>query len=280
MTGSVLLTGATGFVGRQILQALQVSGIRVSVIIREGSQTRLNQHNNIDKIILTPDLFSESSEWWAENCKGIDTIIHSAWYAEPGQYLQSEKNIDCLTGTLHLAKGAARVGVKRFIGIGTCFEYDLTSGTVSVKTPLHPLTPYAGAKAAVFMALTQWLPLQQVEFAWCRLFYLYGEGEDARRLVPYLRARLEKGEPAELTSGTQIRDFMDVAQAGRMIVDIASSKQQGPINICSGNPITVRQLAENIADEYGRRDLLRFGVRPDNLVDPPCVVGVCNANIV
>ena len=184
------------------------------------------------------------------------------------------------SGTLHLAKGAAKVGVKRFIGIGTCFEYDLTSGTVSVKTPLHPLTPYAGAKAAVFMALTQWLPLQQVEFAWCRLFYLYGEGEDARRLVPYLRARLEKGEPAELTSGTQIRDFMDVAQAGRMIVDIASSKQQGPINICSGNPITVRQLAENIADEYGRRDLLRFGVRPDNLVDPPCVVGVCNANIV
>lgn len=277
MTGSVLLTGATGFVGRQILQALQMAGIRVRVVIRTGSQTRLTAHTStIEKIIQSPDLFSECSEWWAENCEGIDTVIHSAWYAEPGQYLQSEKNIDCLAGTLQLAKGVAKVGCKRFIGIGTCFEYDLTSGTVSVETPLHPLTPYAGAKAATYMALAQWLPSQRVEFAWCRLFYLYGEGEDARRLVPYLRARLEKGEPAELTSGTQIRDFMDVAQAGRMIVDVASSKQQGPINICSGNPITIRQLAENIADEYGRRDLLRFGVRPDNLVDPPCVVGVCN----
>lgn len=277
MTGSVLLTGATGFVGRQILQALQMAGIRVRVVIRTGSQTRLPAHiSTIEKIIQSPDLFSECSEWWAENCKGVDTVIHSAWYAEPGQYLQSEKNIDCLAGTLQLAKGAAKAGCKRFIGIGTCFEYDLTSGTVSVETKLYPLTPYAGAKAAAFMALTQWLPLQRVEFAWCRLFYLYGEGEDARRLVPYLRARLEKGASAELTSGIQIRDFMDVAQAGRMVVDVALSNQQGPINICSGIPITIRQLAENIADEYGRRDLLRFGVRPDNLVDPPCVVGVCN----
>lgn len=280
MTGSVLLTGATGFVGRQILQALQMAGIRVRVVIRSGSQTRLPAHTStIEKIIQSPDLFSESSEWWAENCEGIDTVIHSAWYAEPGQYLRSEKNIDCLAGTLQLAKGVAKAGCKRFIGIGTCFEYDLTSGTVSVETKLYPLTPYAGAKAAAFMALTQWLPLQRVEFAWCRLFYLYGEGEDARRLVPYLRARLEANEPAELTSGNQIRDFLDVTQAGRMIAEVALSKQQGPINICSGTPITVRQLAEQIADEYGRRDLLKFGARPDNLVDPPCVVGVSGKRI-
>ena len=59
-----------------------------------------------------------------------------------------------------------------------------------------------------------------------------------------------------------------------MIVESALSKKQGPVNICSGVPITVRQLAEQIADEYGRRDLLKFGVRPDNLFDPVYVVGV------
>jgi len=91
-----------------------------------------------------------------------------------------------------------------------------------------------------------------------------------------LRSKLEKGEPAELTSGNQIRDFLDVADAGRTIADVALSTQTGPVNICSGTPIMVRQLAEQIADEYGRRDLLIFGARPDNLVDPPCVVGVPN----
>jgi dTDP-6-deoxy-L-talose 4-dehydrogenase (NAD+) len=153
-------------------------------------------------------------------------------------------------------------------------EYDLTGGKLSVQTSLRPLTPYAGAKAGAFVALSQWFPQQGVDFAWCRLFYLYGEGEDSRRLVPYLRAKLIAGEPAELTNGEQIRDYLDVGEAGRMIVEAALSDAQGPINICSGVRITVRELAERIADEHGRRDLLKFGVRPDNPLDPPHVVGI------
>ena len=124
------------------------------------------------------------------------------------------------------------------------------------------------------MALSKCLPQQGLEFAWCRLFYLHGEGEDARRLVPYLRANLAAGQPAKLTKGKQIRDFLDVCEVGQMIAEIVLGHEQGPVNICSGIPITVRQLAERIADEYGRRDLLEFGARPDNLTDPPCVVGV------
>src|SRR5262249_10007430 len=143
-------------------------------------------------------------------------------------------NLDCLAGTLQLAKGAVRAGVRRFVGVGTCFEYDLTVGTLPVDTPLRPSTPYAAAKAAAFMALSQWLPQQTVEFAWCRLFYLYGEGEDARRLLPHLRARLAAAEPAELTSGTQVRDYLDVREAGRMIAQAALGVVQGPLNICSG----------------------------------------------
>jgi dTDP-6-deoxy-L-talose 4-dehydrogenase (NAD+) len=144
---------------------------------------------------------------------------------------------------------------------------------LSLETPLRPLTPYAAAKAAAFLALEHWLPLQSVEFAWCRLFYLYGEGEDERRLVPYLRARLSAGEPAELTRGTQVRDYLEVHEAARQIVECALGSVRGAVNICSGVAITVRELAEQIADEYGRRDLLRFGARPENLTDPPRVLG-------
>jgi nucleoside-diphosphate-sugar epimerase len=274
MTGVVLLTGATGFVGSQVLRALNDRGVSVRAVIREGKQDQLQTLDVIEKTVTSRDLFAEERAWWADVCRDIDTVVHVAWHVEPSTYLQSVKNLDCLTGTLHLAKGAAQAGVRRFIGIGTCFEYELTGGMLSVETPLWPLTPYAGAKAAVFMALSQWLPQQGVEFAWCRLFYLHGEGEDARRLVPYLRAKLGAGEPAELTSGKQIRDYLDVREAGRMIVETAISAVQGPVNICSGIPITVRQLAEQIADECGRRDLLRFGARPDNVNDPPYVVGV------
>ena len=91
--------------------------------------------------------------------------------------------------------------------------------------------------------------------------------------MPYLRAQLKAGDAAELTSGNQIRDFLDVREAGRLIAEAGLGTQVGPVNICSGEPITVRQLAEKVADEFGRRDLLRFGVRAENLTDPPCVVG-------
>lgn len=274
MTGITLLTGATGFVGRQVLRALGEQGVRVRLLVRDGKQSQLATLERVESVVTTPDLFAESADWWANISKGIDTIIHVAWYAEPGKYLQSAKNLDCLMGTLQMAKGAAQAGVKRLVGVGTCFEYDLTGGVLSIETPLRPLTPYAGAKAAAFLALSQCLPIQGVEFAWCRLFYLHGEGEDSRRLVPYLRFKLAAGEPAELTNGKQIRDFLDVREAGRMIAETALGHEQGPVNICSGTPITVRQLAEQIADEYGCRDLLKFGARPDNLIDPPCVVGV------
>jgi nucleoside-diphosphate-sugar epimerase len=273
MTGITLLTGATGFVGRQVLRALVEKDVRVRVVVRKGKQDQLANLKELESVVTSYDLFAENADWWAEVFKDIDTVIHVAWYAEPGKYLQSSKNLDCLVGTLEMAKGAAQAGVKRFIGIGTCFEYDLTGGVLSVDTQLRPLTPYAGAKAAAFMALSQWLPQHNVEFAWCRLFYLHGEGEDARRLVPYLRTKLTAGEPAELTSGSQIRDFLNVSKAGQMIVEAALNGVKGPVNICSGVPVTVRQLAEQIADEFGQRELLKFGARQDNLIDPPCVVG-------
>lgn len=274
MSGIVLLTGATGFVGRQVLRALAAAGRPARVVVRVGQEAQFAGQPGIESVIGTEQLFAESADWWAVACRDVDIVIHVAWYAEPGKYLQSALNLDCLAGTLQMAKGAAQAGVRRFVGIGTCFEYDLMPGHLTIDTPLRPLTPYAGAKAAAFLALSQWLPQQQVEFAWCRLFYLFGEGEDARRLVPFLRSRLAAGAPAELTSGQQVRDFLDVAEAGRMIVATALGTVQGAVNVCSGVAITVRELAERIADEYGRRDLLKFGARPDNLVDPPCVVGI------
>jgi nucleoside-diphosphate-sugar epimerase len=269
MSGKVLLTGATGFVGRQVLRHLNAVGISVRAVVRAGSRV-----DGVAESVETPDLFRETADWWAKACEGIDTIIHVAWYAKPGLYLQSPENLACLEGTLAMARGCVQAGVRRFVGIGTCFEYDLADGVLHVDTPLRPTTAYAGAKAAAYMALSNWLSAQRVEFVWCRLFYLYGEGEAQGRLVPYLRQRLGAGDFADLTSGDQIRDYLDVRDAGRLIAEAAMGIQQGAVNICSGTSRTVRQLAEQIADEYGRRDLLRFGARPDNLVDPPCVVGI------
>ncbi|WVT72333.1 NAD(P)-dependent oxidoreductase [Sinorhizobium chiapasense] len=274
MAKKILVTGVTGFVGRHVLHQLTQRGMSVVAIVREGKEAPVSGLPGLDGIVSTKSLFAEPDEWWLDVLRDIDTVIHLAWYVEAGKYLVAPENLDCLSGTLRLAKCAAKSGVRRFVGIGTCFEYDLGVGRLSTDTPLKPTTPYAGAKAAAFMALSQWLPQNQVEFAWCRLFYLYGEGEDERRFVPYLRNSLAAGRRADLTQGQQVRDFLEVHEAAKMIVDTATGEVLGAVNICSGVPVTIREFATRIADEYGRRDLLNFGGRPENLVDPPYVVGV------
>ena len=270
----VTVTGARGFVGRQITRALLGRGCRVRLIVRDPHCLGELSGSSAVEVFQTEDLFEESPARLREFLADSQTVIHAAWYAEPGKYLTSSRNLDCLAGTLRLARTFATVGGQRFVGIGTCAEYDLTAGLITTDTPLAPDTLYAICKASAFQVIARFMETEPVSFAWCRLFYLYGEGEDERRLVPYIRTQIAAGREALLTSGEQVRDFRDVEEAGRMIADVALGAREGAVNVCSGDGVTVRQLAERIADEYGRRDLLRFGSRPENLFDPPRVVGV------
>lgn len=273
---TIVLTGATGFVGRQIHRALSKAGHSVIPVIRTGAGTAPERAVEGPELH-SADMFAENADWWAERLAGVDAVIHSAWYVQPGKYLDSPLNLDCVAGTLALARGAAQAGVRHFIGIGTCMEYRLPSEHLTIDSPLEPATLYAAAKLSVYHLLSQFYAKTDVTFSWCRLFYLYGEGEYPARLVPYIRERLERGETAKLSAGTQLRDFLDVRDAGAMIAGVVDTGQPGAINICSGIATTIRQLAERIADEYGRRDLLEFGTAAIHPSDPAAVVGVCNA---
>lgn len=271
---TVTLTGATGFVGRQILRNLLERGCSVRVLVRDPSSLHRFTADGALDVVQTPDLFAEPPNRLEELLQGSETVVHTAWYTEPKDYLTSPLNVACLTGTLNLARAFAAVAGKRFIGVGTCAEYDHSAGLMTIDTPLAPNTLYAACKAAAYQILSHFFGGEDVSFAWCRVFYLYGEGEDERRLVPYIRRQLASGQDVLLTRGDQVRDFLDVNDAGRMITDVTLGQQQGAVNICSGEAVTVRQLAERIADEYGRHELLRFGARPENIFDPPKVVGV------
>lgn len=271
---TVALTGANGFVGRQILHKLLSTDCRVRVIVRDSAPFESLMSSGQIEVAITPDLFSESPTRLAELVADSETLVHCAWYSEHGKYLTSPLNLACLTGSLNLAVAFAGAGGKRFVGLGTVAEYATSGAPLAPDSPLDPTTLYAACKASTYLVLRSFLGQQDVAFAWCRLFYLYGEGEDARRLVPYIHGQLATGSEALLTSGTQVRDFLDVGEAAEMISQVALGPIEGAVNICSGQPETVRALAERIADEYGRPDLLRFGARPENLFDPPFVVGV------
>ena len=179
-------------------------------VIRTASASRLPDGlDNVD-VHESDDLFAETAAWCETVCDGIGRVVHLAWIASRA-LLTAPENLDCLEGTLALAKGAARAGVAKFLGIGTCFEYDLSGGVLSIETPLRPATPLLG------------LRLQHSRRCrnGCQLGGCFSGGAPVlslRRAKPRaawfpISGQLAAGERADLSSGRQIRDFLDVREA-------------------------------------------------------------------
>ena len=270
----ILLTGASGFIGNYVVSELLKHNIEIFSVQRSTNSEKVS--NKRIHVIETNDLFSESIEWWEKKCNNIDIVLHLAWFTKSREYLDSYENIHCLTGSLNLARAAVLAGVKRFIGIGTCVEYDLTYQTLSVDTPLKPSSIYAATKTGLFLNLAQFFKTNSVNFAWCRIFYVYGDSNDTNRFIPFLKSKLELNEEVNLPNGEQIRDFLNVAEVARIISDITLGSKTGPINICSGVPKSIQQIAVQVADQYGKRDLIKFNKDNDKLDSYSYIVGVPN----
>jgi nucleoside-diphosphate-sugar epimerase len=281
MNSRILLTGATGFVGRNLLKSFSKLGVEVDVIVRSGNKNKFSSSALISKIIETTNLFKHDRDWWASLCKDYSIVIHLAWYVEPGHHFDSNKNIECLIGSLSLIEGARKAGVNKFIGVGTCYEYDLLKKErVSAETsPLRPVTLYGASKLSLFTVLSQLFNTQENTFLWCRVFFLLPNKNDEiiyaenLRLGDYIKSRISKNEPVFLTSGTQIRDYLYVEDATDMMAKAILHNKTGAINICSGVPRTVRDVAEEIAIEMGKPELLNFGSKITQKNDPEYILG-------
>lgn len=249
--GNILVTGGTGFIGRPVTQALVEFGHTVYVLSRSapGLDSRAKARH-------TKDLFSADSTELNNLVAGIDSIVHLAWHVDPNDYLDADENWRCLAGSIRLALAARDLGVKHFVGIGTCIEYEQTDSIRTLATRLDPDTTYGAAKAGLFFGLREIFRESDTELAWCRLFFLRGEGEHPGRLVPHIRSQIAKGKRPHLRNPSAVRDYLDVSEAGKKIAKVADLRLTGAFNICSGTPISVQDLAIEIATEMGRLDLM------------------------
>ena len=161
---TILLTGATGFLGKKILDDLNSRDVNIHVISRKN-ESFFSDYQNVTKVIKTRNFFTESAKWYANICKDVNIIVHAAWYAEPGKYLESNINIECLSGTVNFAKVAAEQKIDKFVGVGTCFEYDLTSGLpLKTDSKLDPLFLYSITKNSTFQILKKIFQNKKIDF--------------------------------------------------------------------------------------------------------------------
>ncbi len=269
-TKRVLVTGATGFIGQYCLHNLVNEGFEVHATSRLRHETE----SSLDSVHWhMVDLFETGSEEAIVNKIRPTHLLHFAWYAEPSHYWTATENFQCVRSSLALLQAFSEQGGERVVMAGTCAEYDWSHGWCSENvTPRAPNTVYGTCKNALQDMLSIYSKQFGLSSAWGRIFFLYGPKEHLSRLVSSVIQSILKGEPALCSSGEQVRDFMHVTDVASAFVALLDSDIQGPVNIASGEALTIKNVVEKIATSLGRPELLKLGARPTNLQDPPLLL--------
>jgi nucleoside-diphosphate-sugar epimerase len=259
----VMLTGATGLIGRYTLDALLAQGHEVHAVARapgaKGGGAIWHEADLLEGSAVVEEIAPE-------------ILVHLAWYAEHGKFWTSPENVRWVEASLALLRAFAAAGGRRAVIAGTCAEYEWSREVYNEDAPLHPATLYGAAKHGLHVVSGAFAEQAGISLAWGRVFFLYGPFEAPGRFVPSIVLPLLRGEPAPMTEGSQRRDLMHTADVAAAFAALADSGVTGAVNIASGSDVTLREVAELIAQELDRGQLLQVGATPMRPGDPPALI--------
>lgn len=265
----VIVTGASGFIGRHALKTLISKGFEVHAITSNDSRPA-NSDCKWHRVNL---LENSQIKDLIQTVKPTD-LLHFAWYVVPGQYLTSEYNFMWLQASLELLRQFQERGGQRVVMAGTCFEYDLKYGYCSeLVTPIKPDSPYGTCKHALQELLRVYSQMTGLSSAWGRIFFLYGKREHPQRLVSSVIRSLLGGDPALCSHGNQIRDFLYVQDVADAFVALLESEITGVVNIASGKPVSIKEVVYKIGEKFGHPEMIRLGAIPASPQEQKLLVG-------
>ncbi len=264
----VLVTGATGFIGRHSLAALLAAGYEVHAATIEPPPAEFSDvfwhHADLLNALEVSDLLAAVRP---------SHLLHFAWYAIPGQYWSAPENLQWVQASLGLLQAFTQAGGERVVMAGTCAEYDWNYGFCSEAiTPLAPRTLYGACKHALQLMLSHYTRDHHISSAWGRIFFLYGPHERPERLVPTVIRTLLRNEPALCSHGDQVRDYLHVQDVATAFVALLESQVTGPVNIASGQAVRLKDMIHAIAAKMDQTKLVRLGAIPAPSDEPPLLV--------
>lgn len=271
---TALVTGASGFIGRALTARLRETGRRVIAAGREASALPTADRT---LRLAFPDPEAVRQALARET---VEIVFHCAAYgvnpADRDPATMRAANVAAVGAWI---EAAAALGARAVVHLGSCSEYGLVpeQRPIGEDRPLQATDLYGASKAAGGLEGAAVAARLHIPFVWMRLFGVFGPGEAAHRLLPYLHARLRAGARVDLTPGRQMRDYLyiDDAVAGLIAAgDAALAGQGGPYNLCSGRPLAIRAVAEEAARAMQvPLDRLAFGARDYRPDEPLWMVG-------
>jgi len=271
----VLVTGASGFIGRSSLKPLADAGYEVHGVLSPNADptplpgTRVHRADLLDAAAI--DSLVETVR--------PTHLLHFAWIAAPGIYATSAENHRWLAASQHLVRSFQLSGGVRAVVAGSCAEYDWSQVKVCRErtSPLadasgRPISAYTECKLALQRALAELGRTQGLSCAWGRIFFQFGPYEHPERLVASVIINLLSDREAPCTHGRQVRSFLHVADVGAAFAALLDSTFEGPVNIGSDEAISIAELLQYVARRIGRPELLKLGARSAATDEPPILV--------
>ncbi|HUP15142.1 MAG TPA: NAD(P)-dependent oxidoreductase [Acidimicrobiia bacterium] len=262
----VLVTGGSGFIGRHVVAGLLEREHEVHVASRSDPASSGARWHRVD-------LMNADQTEAVLAAVRPEVLAHLAWYTDPRDYRSSLDNLQWIEASIRLIRLFAAHGGERVIGAGSCAEYDSGHGFCSeATTPANPDSLYGASKNAVHRVVSQAADQLGTDVAWARVFFPYGAGEPADKLVSYVAGRLLRGLTADCTSGEQFRDYIHVTDIASFFVALIESGRTGTFNVGTGVPVTVAQVVLTIGRILGAPDLINLGARESPPGDVPMLV--------
>jgi GDP-4-dehydro-6-deoxy-D-mannose reductase len=273
---TLLLVGASGFLGGHVGRFAAESGLRVVPPARGTGEAGTPGFDLLD-----PDA--------VEACVGAaqpDLVVNAAGAASVGRSWERPAETFAVNaiGALNLLEAVARRAPKAHL---LCISSADVYGThkqeelpLSEELELRPVTPYGASKAAMEMVCGQYARSRGLRLAICRAFNLLGPGQSPRFAVSGFARRIAEAE-ARGSDGVELglgnpsaeRDFSDVRDGARALLELSRCELEGTYNLCSGSAMTMAGLAEQL----GRLARVPVTVSTDPALgrpaDPPALVG-------
>lgn len=270
----VVLTGAGGFIGREIARELRLQGHVVA-----GWARRPVPCAGVDDFVadlLRPETYGEPLRAFRP-----DALVHAGWFGVAPRERDLQTQLDNIAATGDIVAQAVDAGARVVVGLGTQAEYGLTTEMVDEQAPTRPVTLYGISKLAAGAALLRIARQKNVRGVWARIFGVYGPRETAPSMLPWCAREFAAGRRPQLTSGTQGWDFLHVRDvAGAVAGLLACEGASGVFNVASGVAAPLRETVLRLRDimqspldpdfgavPFGPEQIMFLGGDPSNLIE-------------
>lgn len=272
---SVLVTGATGFLGNLVIEQLLNDGIEVVATSRSKEKAQLFQWYS--KVTYIPFDINSTTHFQGNlfhHFHSPTQLIHLAWEGLPNYNALSHFETN-LYSSYYFLKRLIGEGLSDLTITGTCLEYGMQEGCLSETTPTNPSNPYAIAKDTLCKMLQTISLSNTINLKWLRLFYMYGKGQAPTSLFSQLETAIARNDNTfNMSGGEQTRDFLPVEKVVEIIVQLTFlNTNAGVVNCCSGKPQKVKDFVTQMINERSSSIKLNLGYYPYTSYEPMCFWG-------